>query len=376
MPLNDLDLEQLTELAATLEQIADAGRVLAASGLYPRFDLTPGKPARITVPFAMPCAAGQVPIQAFLAARSVELSRQRDGLAVASDVPTPSTEAAQPEPALAPVDAPPVAEGPAGGAPEPAAPSRSGAEAAPLPAAADEALSPEASAPVPEGVADSGGGADMAAPAPPAAPAPTTGTHQASFGQNAWTEEEDARLISLVVGGMVGLAMGKTAAIRAAARELGRPEQGTAFRCHHKLKGRLAAALAEAKAEATAPSPLPDPAAQPAAAPEPETAPKPATTLDKHAADPLTAHLMALPEKDGWTLARDLDLMELSLAGWMPNEIGLELKVRADLVKARFDLLTGLHTDEATGKQARRWSREAVFEALQNLSRASQKGAA
>lgn len=42
MPLNDLDLEQLTELAGTLQQLQEVGQQLAAFGLSPRFDLLTG----------------------------------------------------------------------------------------------------------------------------------------------------------------------------------------------------------------------------------------------------------------------------------------------------------------------------------------------
>ncbi len=42
MPLNDLDLEQLTELAGTLQQPQEVGQQLAAFGLSPQFDLTLG----------------------------------------------------------------------------------------------------------------------------------------------------------------------------------------------------------------------------------------------------------------------------------------------------------------------------------------------
>jgi FixJ family two-component response regulator len=75
---------------------------------------------------------------------------------------------------------------------------------------------------------------------------------------------------------------------------------------------------------------------------------------------------LALPTKDGWTLQRDHELMDLTLTGWMPNEIAMDLKVSTRDVQARFDLLTGLHEDVASKKQ-RRFTREAVHAALKSL---------
>jgi hypothetical protein len=85
------------------------------------------------------------------------------------------------------------------------------------------------------------------------------------------------------------------------------------------------------------------------------------------AADPLTVHLMALPEADGWTLSRDLDLMELAISGMGMMDIARELDVKGGTVQARFDILTGLYTDDA-GKKLRRFTREAVLDALQALT--------
>lgn len=79
---------------------------------------------------------------------------------------------------------------------------------------------------------------------------------------------------------------------------------------------------------------------------------------------------MALPEDGGWTLDRDATLMELSIAGWQPNEIALEVGMRADQIKVRFDALTGLYLD-ANRKPVRRFAREDVMAALNRLSAAA-----
>lgn len=310
---------------------------------------------------------------------------------------TPFAEAAPVQGGGEPVDAPPVDEGPAGGAPMPSA---SASSAADMPETIPPAASIPQEAPQPAvaETEDSGGGHRNGSGAMhPAA------THERTFsGAAPWTDEEDARLINLVCTGVHMFNMSKSAAIRSAAAELGRSESATSFRCYHQLRARLTAEMAaaqEARDIVDPPGenpatqiPSPEAARQDAPPPQaevqgegavPQVRDAPALEPEAGAgatstsiiADPVTAYLMALPNKDGWTLARDLDLIELTLAGWMPNEIALELKVRADQVKARFDLLTGLHTDEATGKQARRWPREAVFDALQALRQADARAA-
>jgi hypothetical protein len=238
---------------------------------------------------------------------------------------------------------------------------------------------------VSEGAAESGGGQAMAAADPPPAPtvettAPAVGTHERTFGGAAmWTDEEDAHLIDLVASGVSGLGLSKSAAIRAAAAELGRPEAGTAFRCHHKLKDRIALALLS---QTPPPEPTPAPEIDLGAAVNAALAHRTHPDLEREAtlatlhkldpvadpvADPVTAHLMALPDKGGWTVARDLELMELAMKGWKFNEIALQLTMQANLVQPRFDMLTGLYVD-ANDKKVRRFSREAVFEDLTKLA--------
>lgn len=418
--LNDLSLADLTDLSGTLVTLEAVGRDLDDQGLAPRFDLTPGEAVTITTNFRMPSAPNQATLQD-VARIELKLDRQLADLDFSQPMTrpaqtahlvrqimedTPSTEAAPPGLALEPVE-PPAAVQSAGGTLS-AAPSRSGDEAAPPPAVAEATPPPLAEAASSEGVAESGGGQQvMAAATPPAAPpgAPPAGSASAMAASAlarapGWTAGEDDRLIALVVSGVTRLGLTKRAAVRAAAQELGRPEDGTVFRCYNKLKERLDAALAQGNAflDQPEPDPIPEGPAQadaadgqtasdgdaageaptsPAVQPSDldarsrETAIAHGTHPDEPAPakagdDPVTAHLMTVPDKGGWTLDGDLELMELSIAGWQPQEIALQLTMPANLIKPRFDLLTGLYED-ATGKKVRRFTREAVFFALQAL---------
>jgi hypothetical protein len=290
---------------------------------------------------------------------------------------TPSTEAALSEPAPEPVEVPPADEGPAGGDPQSSAvPSSAVAVALPPPGATEAPPPPQAAEAAAVGAAEDSGGGQQAAAAPsPAAPAAQTedrapvpgsasalAASAAAVRNNAWTPEEDARLIEVVVMGMQRLGLGKYAAIRAAAEELGRPVPGTEFRCKNALRARLEDALAAAP-----PSPEAAPVADGDTAAEGATPAAVQADNGSFVADPVTAHLMALTDKGGWTLDRDLELMELSIAGWAPNEIALQIQMQAGAIKPRFDALTGLYTD-GNDKKQRRFSREAVFEALTRLA--------
>ena len=413
MPLNDLSLEDLSALQKTVSVLVLMGRGLEESGLLaPRFDLTPGEAVTITTSFRMPAIESRkvkiewrqyepapideeelpTSIKAVLSENDNDLPPAEPGATFRLDEP-PSTEAAPPEPALVPVEPPAATD--AGGTPS-AAPGRPGEAASPPPEVAD-----------PGGVADSGGGQQvMAVATPPAA------THERAFsGVTPWTPEEDARLIALVVSGVTRLGLTKGSAIKSAAHELGRPERGTIFRCHHKLKDRLNAAIGAAFADRDPPWDEPEPTPIPVgpalatttdgttasdgdaaagghspAAVQDDDNPyglnvdklrrarallQQADAIRQHEANDLTAHLMALPDKNGWTLQRDLELMELSIEGWQPQHIALQLGVQDNQIKPRFDALTGLHQDE-NGKKVRRFTREIVVEALTRLK----KGAA
>ena len=376
MPLNDLSLDELCCLSDAIQGLRSAGETLVSHGLTPRFYLNPGWSMGIWTDARMP----------------VDVAEAMAG--PWSDPAFPSTEAAQPEPAPEPEETPPAVEGQAGGTlsydQEDEIDERAFSSAAPS--------RPEGAIPAPTGAeADSGGGQAVAAAEPPAAQA-AAGTHQRGFQAGpSWTAEEDDRLIAILVN-LVRLGETKKAAIAIAARDLGRPEAGTAFRCHHKLKPRIdaaltAAAMHQAQTEPAAPEIPASPAlavmaedgptasdgdaagevrSLPAAPPiedeRAEAAPVKAWHKPEHIADPVTAHLMALTDKGGWTVERDHELMELSIAGWHPNEIGLQLQMQANAIKPRFDALTGQYEDPETGKKVRRFTREDVYAALSRLA--------
>lgn len=115
MPLNDLSLAQMKELADDLASLAKVGQGLAP--LNPIFDLTPGQSTRITLDQVMPDVSAPSPVETFLANRAEYLDRQMaerfpSSIEAAPDL-TQSGEAgpARPEP----VEPPPAAGDSAGG---------------------------------------------------------------------------------------------------------------------------------------------------------------------------------------------------------------------------------------------------------------------
>jgi hypothetical protein len=386
MSLNDLDLAALNKLGETLAILMDAGRVLGNRGLDPHFKLTPGEQAVITVAFVMPgldrIVEDEMPDslqRQVLGAEPFEVINVPDvyrpntcSTEAASSVPDAEADPEQP----APVESPAVEQ--------PGLPAGD-----PIPSA-EQNVEDVSSGPVPqvaalsEGVAESGGGQGMAAPAPPAAPAPGSASAMAANWQAPlWTPEEDDRLVDLIARRVVGGGLSRNQAMIYSARDLGRAEEGVKFRCKTKLKARIEAAidaagkvlahdLAEAEAafeDSADPAPIPASPAM-AAATDPAQVSGGDTAVGGHSpaavqsADPLTAHLRGMTDKGGWSLQRDLELMELSCEGWKPNEIALQLTMQANAIQPRFDALTGLHTDDATGKKQRRWTREEVLGAL------------
>jgi hypothetical protein len=402
MLLSDLTLSQLSELASILTQIEVAGDLLNARGLDPRFDLTPGRPATISLNFVMTVGADlpedgetvaesiaridenghetdralhrtmqrvsqievalatgpQLVMPEGAAPRTVYLSKgplTADAIQQARTRTTPSTEAAPvtageaalPEPVPAPVESPP-ADAHAGGQPQ--------SEIFPVPSSAEampEPIPPAASVPQTAPVADAGaaeagdgGQALTAAPVadPIAMPAPSAAGKPAP-----WTVEEETRLIELVCVGVQRLGLSRAAAIRSAAYELGRPEEGTKFRCNHNVKDRLRLALqAHTVGEAQ-----PSPAVQ--------------------SADPLQAHLAQIAGMWGWSFDDDCLLMADIIAGVHIEVITADLDRDVADCKRRFDALTGL--TKTYGKQAssmtRRFKREDVLAALRGLTKAA-----
>lgn len=231
---------------------------------------------------------------------------------------------------------------------------------------------------------ESGGGRAMPAATSPAA------THERTFTRGPdWTAEEDARLIDLVVKA-VGLGATKKAAMIAAAQELGRPDQATQFRCHHRLKTRIdaaltAAAMAQAQTEIPA-SPAPanatdgptasggadavgghspaavqdEPDMEPGQA-EAETLVRAAASIEGQLAEanpeevaPPALHGLDLRlwqylrrNRPRWplTIGTDLDLVEALGRGDKLPMIAVDLGIDANKLKDRFQVLTAMILD-------------------------------
>lgn len=356
--LGEMYQAELDSLIGDLDALSRAGALLIELGQTPVFRLVPGQLFQITLDEVMPHVAEQAPqlppgaLLSALPRASVELDMiAKPAVDLAVD-PLIFTEIAKPVPEQT-ADA--GAQDTAGGA--------------------DEAPTP----------AGDGGGC-------PAAPAPAVATTQPA----PWTPEEDDKLIGLVAC-LILSGVPKRLAISHAAQDLGRPEQGSSYRIYNKLAARLQAEIDQLRARAEAeliethqPDPAPTapqeasaedaagvavfhaPAASQIAEPQP---PLP-TALAAEQADgaafspapsadlsPIEAHLHSLSRKGGWTMERDHELLGLICDGWAMPEISAEMSIPAGDLKARFDLLSGLHRN-ANDKLVRRWSRDELLAAL------------
>ncbi|TXH49742.1 MAG: hypothetical protein E6Q97_22115 [Desulfurellales bacterium] len=266
--LNELTLDELAALGAQIATLVTAGKSLEAGRLGPVFDLTPGAPITIYTNAVMPGAAdyGQ-PVQfsmevtglddgdetegrriidcagittAEVAGRIANRAFERDLGIDAYPTPEPrrrdlpsflkreSTEAPSDATDVESVDPPQALGEVVGGGPVSAEPSRL-AEADAVPQDAAEAGAE----------AESGGGEEVAAPETPAAP-------EQRQPASAWTKAEDDALIRLIVQGMMGEGLSRSAAIIAAARSIGRPGPGTLWRVAKVIKAQVDAALTAA----------------------------------------------------------------------------------------------------------------------------------
>lgn len=362
MSLNNLTLNQLRELALTLGNLEIAGSTLGASGLEPVFDLTPGQQAVMRLPYQMPSVDGLIIgkgmrdwISGAVAGKYDDLPLRKPNFGTGQK---PSTNTALDPAEAVPVDSAPVPH-PTGAhieIPEPSpAPSRTddagGHSPLPVEPLAADVITGEAGDggagkqhPVTPSIAEPIAEVTPAVAAEAEKPGILAAT-PASLRPAQWTAEEDAQIVADVVENIKS-GLSKNAAIAKAAEKLGRPYEGTRFRLNTKLAGALDVALARAaQAQAKAPTP------------------KPATTPNAAALDALEFHLAHLTRTDGWTMARDIELLELTINGWDIPSIAMEMQVDSREIKARFDLLTGLYTD-AQDKKARRFKREDVLAAL------------
>lgn len=342
-PLSDLSLDDLRGLNDRLTGLVTAGFRLEQGGLAPRFDLTPGMPIRITLGAVMP-SVDRPSFGDWIAAQPQSTEAASQPADAQADA---VADLRQPEP----VDAPSTTGEGVEGAIISAEPSRSAVSASPKVEA-------------PEAPAESGGGPEVAAPAP-AAPVPGSASALAAASSlpAPWTAAEDKTLVDTIVALMIGGMARKPAATEASKLLPGRTADACIYRAHTKAKDTINALVAEAailQAQTETPE-IPEavpPLSQGDAAAEGHSSAAAQST------DPLLVHLCTLTDKGGWSLQRDLDLMELSNAGWPAADIAREIQMPDAAIKPRFDALTGLHDDEATGKKARRWSREEVLGAL------------
>jgi hypothetical protein len=313
MQLDSLSLEDLTILQDRLRSVAAAMHVLTDCGFAPRADLSPGPSARISFDEVLPTTrafADNIPFNPVVYPPRPTVVGVDHGM----DVPVEVTVHLAP-PAIDFTDRRPVAD-----------------------------------------------------PVVPGSARALAQTVQPSR----WTEEEDARAVDLCVEALMS-GMTQSAAHMSVAEKLGRPVEGTKFRFGTKLKDRvrdamdaaidgsvaraLKAGADVATLEVTAPEPTVE-AAPPVAAPDPH--------LPDMPTDLLGAHLASVDRKRGWTMARDLDLIDLACAGWEMAAIGAELHIDAGDVKRRYDLLTDQHRDKSD-KLVRRFTRDQVLERLKAL---------
>jgi len=232
-----------------------------------------------------------------------------------------------------------------------------------------------------------GDGAELTAPDPspvvpepvpepvPVAVVPTTVAPAAAGAKAAnWSAQEDQQAIDRAANLMArGVSLAK--ASTAVAASLGRTAAATQFHLRKKgLVERLAVAIAALGAGPVAAKTAADRVAVPrdaAARPE-DIAPKQApSTTPVAPGDPfnteLDHHLRTL-RRNGtpWTAAMDRDVIDLACDGLGHQDIAAEIGMDSGAVKARFDLLTGLHRDESD-KWVRRFPRAAVQAGLAAL---------
>lgn len=385
--LSDLSLDDLRDLMDGLIILEKIGIVAAAEGWPPRFDLRPGRTARIKLGWAMPEAMPEAgrwpypPAPVVAVARGDEmLGGERGGLQrhlPAEDDPVQAAER---------VDAPDPAAAEA---------QSSAGEVRADEHVDDRMVDPPGEAGADETMAGASMGTDAPAdpepepmpvpePAPEPAPVqvpdakpqrPVPGSARALVEKvraAAWTAEEDAQLVAAVVQSRLRGASQRDAIVAIAA-ELKRPVPGAEFRVRHKLADRIAAEVeitrkkgsARIAAEAARKGPAVPPISSSPAAGGPATGapPEPPSHKSARAAlqaalpadmSPIEAHLAGLPRGGDWTIERDRALVGLLCLGWDFSLIANELGCDTVNLRQRYDKLTGL--DPKT--KQRRWGRE------------------
>lgn len=342
--LERMTLRELQDLAEALSSIHEIGKEFAEDGLSPVFDLTLGQSPIIQL-------AGYTMPHAWTADES-EFNAARDDFA--QDLPAMQDDLIQKVRAFTATTYPDWPEH------RPSAVKIEISPAAPPPAA-DEAApdQPEQTAASPAGAETGaeGGGERLAAPAPAAYQNPQTGP--------SWSTEETARLVQLVVEGIMA-GKSKRAATMAAADVLGRPHEGTAFRLRTKAAAAFEAALKAATSkvfeaaekteilggepgglqrEYLAENAPASPAAQQRAQADVQAQAAAGDGQAQADLDPaILRHLDQMPATSAgakWPPKVDLDLVDAAARGLSVPEIATDLRLRADQAKLRLALLLG-----------------------------------
>lgn len=376
--LNRLTFEDLLTLTARLAEVTAVGNLLQDKGFAPVFSLVPGQPARIALGALMPAfetpegdlrlswastadlrdefAARVMPQAQVMADMKTDFfasfketdhvgAPMQAACALTDDVPAEQTDSAAVPPAA--VHGP----GNSGGGRD-LSTQLPAATKLPLSALSDEAdFDEDMGDPLPMRRLD---------PVPPAKPET----------RSRWTADEDDIAVKIARDmrrETPGITL-STVGVRVA-KQLDRPLEGTIWRLKNSLRARIEAPDPVPIPFTPAPAVLPD--AQAVPGPVVDAPAAPAVTSDIQyklgtagaAASPTIAHIMALPDKGGWTLDRDLTLLDSAVNGWAMADIGVDLGLDAKAVQARFDLLTGLDRDT----KLRKFARADVLAALQQL---------
>lgn len=330
--LDDLSLDDLQGMASAIAHLVEAGLCLKDRGHTPRFYLTPGFEAAISVNWAMPFLTERLQVQ------SRDPSPAEDDAILDKIIGERSVEDFHKR-KMAEYYALKKFHDPA----EFFAPTPS-AEDFVVPVVTDGAEFPIPAEPLPGLTWAAGAFVDNAPDQPaPACPPGSASALAASSRPLAWSDAEIDLTISLIVAA-VQQGQTRSVGIERASVKMGRGLDAVRKYVTRHLQDRIAEALQRSAADPHLPEPPPD-------------------------ADALTAHLLSMPRKDGWTLERDLDLAAMSVEnGWGSQDIAVDLGLDTKAVKARWDALTGLVRDDKTDKWVRRYAGHAVLDRLKTLS--------
>lgn len=347
--LDDLSLDDLQGMASAITHLVEAGLCLVENGHTPRFYLTPGFEAAISVNWEMPFLTERLQVQ------SRDPGPSDDDVILDSIIGERSVEDFHKRKmaeyhALKKFHDPAEFEAPQSSAEDFLVPVVTDGDEFPVPAPQEPGIGGEGVAvtipaePLPGVTWPAGAFVDNAPDQPaPACPPGSASALAASSRPLAWSDAEIDLTISLIVAA-VRQGQTRSVGIELASVKMGRGLDAVRKYVTRHLQERITEALQRNAADPHLPEPPPD-------------------------ADALTAHLLSMPRKDGWTLERDLDLAAMSVEnGWGSQDIAVDLGLDTKAVKARWDALTGLSRDDKTDKLVRRYAGRVVLDRLKTLS--------